>query len=289
MAISRSVVRSAILGGGADVTERNSSDVIYIKDDESTDGAIRVIPDIRLGTEVEFQLRANGVWNDTGIVIAGSTIYLGRELKLSGAGEWLLTRDESENLKAAVPHMRLDRMDENNGTETYPTVPVLGVKNIQEVISTGSVDTSDTDHEISWTATFSGLQDAFYVFIGATAPSADVTVEFWRDVRDVTGNLFFTRNYPASDFASSSVVRIEEGEIVEVNQGDTVIIILKSSVAFDMRENFGDFYYALDYWPISFETGVTLETGIGNLLSDNSGNMIVDDAGDMVYSGSPQN
>lgn len=288
MALDYAYSTSSSSGSSTNVSTGNSNNIVYIKGDADTDGSMRIIPDISLGTEAEFQIRSNGVWNDTGIVVAGGTIYLGRELKLSGGGEWLLTRDESENLKALVPHMRL-QTDEDDGTETYPTVPILGAKRELEIISSGSIPTLSTDHELQWTATFSGLQDAFYVFIGNIAPSDPVTVEFWRNQRDVTGNLFFSRQYPASNFTANSVAKIEEGEIVQVLNGETISIVLKSDSSFSVMENFGDFYYALDYWPLTFETGVTLETGVGNFLADDTGNIIVDSNGDIVYSGSTQN
>ena len=75
---------------------------IYINGDSETDGSIRLVPDLSSGTELEVQRRSDGVWNDTGIVIAASTIYLGRELQISAAGEYMLTKDGHGNQVAGA-------------------------------------------------------------------------------------------------------------------------------------------------------------------------------------------
>ena len=108
------------------------SGVLYIKGDEKTNGSLRIIPDTSFETEAEFQLREDGVWNDTGILIAASTVYLGRELQISGGGEWMLTKDAGTDIKSLIPHVRFDDSD---GTDEVVVVPQLGTLQSGVIVS----------------------------------------------------------------------------------------------------------------------------------------------------------
>lgn len=55
-----------VAGGRASVKQSNPDEFVYIKGCEFTDGSLRLLPDIT-SKKIEFQLRTNGVWNETGI------------------------------------------------------------------------------------------------------------------------------------------------------------------------------------------------------------------------------
>ena len=190
--------------------------------DADTDGSLRLIPDTSFGTEFEFQRRNNGVWNDTGILIAASTIYLGRELRLSAAGEFILTRDVSEEIKSLVPHVVYE---DGVGSNEFVTVPDVGEK--QFAVEIQPDDSGElTGASIEFTAPW-GLQDsllsALDVRTGTTVPTDTVTLSVYRGADD-TGNLFFQRNYPASQFIADSDIRLDTDGLVEVKTGDNVFV-----------------------------------------------------------------
>lgn len=267
-----------------DVSSSNTLDVVYVSGDENTDGSLRLSPSDN-GTEVQFELRTNGVWNDTGIQIAAGTVYLGRELQLSAGGEFLLTRDQSESLRALVPHTRLDTTDNTLGTEEATIVPHLGTKQIQYVVTTGAVPDLATEHTWSYVADYTGLQDGLWLFIGNIAPSDPITVEFWRTDDTNPDNLFFRKSFPASDFSPNAIQFYSEDEIVQIITGETIYMKVYSDSSFALMKNFGIPYFAVDYWPLTIEKTVTFDTGVPQLLSDSSGNMIVDQNGDMIFNG----
>ena len=83
--------------------DSNPTNFIYLKGDEDTDGSLRIVPDLDDEENFEFQLRTGGVWNDTGIQIAASTIHLGRDLRIGGAGDWVRLTNTAESLQALIP------------------------------------------------------------------------------------------------------------------------------------------------------------------------------------------
>jgi len=131
-----------------DVTKVNPREILYIKGDANTNGSLRLMPDVT-DENFEFQLRQDDVWNDTGIQIAASTIHLGRDLQMSGAGEFIRTTEVINDTESLVPHVTYD----DDGTEIAHT-PILGPKftrfivqsdDASEITGTTLVSTNDTN------------------------------------------------------------------------------------------------------------------------------------------------
>lgn len=212
------------LTGIGNVTESNDAEIIYLKGDADTDGSLRIIPDLSNETEFEFQLRTNGVWNDTGIVIAASTIYLGRELQISGGGEYMLTKDNSSDIRSLIPHVRFDQV---TGTEETVVVPSVSA------ISTDVIIQSDDSGEVSGStiqfSTISAslvLANTLILSTGTTGATGTVTIKLFRD--SFTEGLFYQRSYAASLFpANTDDINITTDGLVELLAGETFYIVIE--------------------------------------------------------------
>lgn len=202
-------------------------DSVYILGDESTDGSLRLIPDTSFSTEVEFQRRNEGVWNDTGILIAASTVYLGRELRISAAGEFILTRDVSERIKSLVPHVVYD---DATGSQEFITVPLAGELQNEVPVQpdfSGEITGSIIEFTAPWTLE-TALLSLVDLKTGSTAASDAVLLQVWRGTDD-TGELFFQRTYPADQLPANSDVFLDTNGLVEVKNGDNVFFRLTAA------------------------------------------------------------
>ena len=204
-----------------DTRKDNIREFIYVKGDADTDGSIRLMPDAVDAVNVEFQLRSNGVWNDTGIQIAASTVYLGRELEVSSGAEYIRTTVASEpGFQSLAPHIPYT---EESGTSPYPDTPILSPITIREVFQPDdSREVSGTTIAYAGPAPRRELTTAAYYKTGSIAATEPVTLEFRRDSE--SGILFFRIEYPSSTFPAESEIRLDlkqrsedrvEGETVE--------------------------------------------------------------------------
>lgn len=271
-------------GAGTPVSQENLANVVYIKGDADTDGSIRVVPDITFGTEAEFQRRASGVWNDTGIQIAGSTVYLGRELRLSSGGQWLMTRDASEGKKALVPQMEFT---DAAGSRDMPFVAALDAKSSDVPIQTdGTGEFVGTSFSYNFTSASIFLFADITLHTGATAATSPVTVTFRR--ASLSGQIFYTRTFPASAFAANTAVRIETDSLVEFNPDDVAFVILESATNFSLETNLaGDSPRREGSFFRLTEVGVVTDANLqSRFLLDGDGQIIFDNAGAPVINGS---
>lgn len=236
-------------GSSPNVTRLNTPSVIYIAGDESTDGSIRIIPDTSFQTEAEFQLRSNGVWNDTGILIAASTVYLGRELQISGGGEWMLTKDSGTDIRSLIPHVRFDAA---TGTEETVVVPGVGILNSDVILQpddTGRLESSL--FQFTGLSTDLVLANALILRTDTGGATDAVTVSLYRD--GFGSGLFYQRTYPTSSFPSDSDIKLTTDGLVELLAGALFYIELSvSSGGFlDLKTDVtnttpyfgGDFYF----------------------------------------------
>lgn len=104
---------------------------LYLVGSEFVDGSIRL-----MFTEGDptghIESRADGVWNDTGLRFASSSMLLGRDMQVSAVGAFLETVNPSEmvdHLKALIPHIEFDV----NGTKGAGHMPILDVRQTFDV------------------------------------------------------------------------------------------------------------------------------------------------------------
>lgn len=278
------MVLARAYGGDGFVGESNDSEVVYIKGNENTNGSLRIIPDTSFQTEAEFQLREDGVWNDTGILIAASTVYLGRELQISGGGEYMLTKDSNTSIRSLIPHVRFNV---SSGTEETVVVPKVGVLNENVIIqpdNSGSISGEQIQFEITAT----DLLLANRLILQTTSQTMEGTfirVSLFRS-SDYASGLFYQRTYPIEFFIENMDVQLDTDGLVELMENETFYVQLDSDgtmyFAADATNTipyFGGSFYELD------EDTITPDEFGGAtkfLTFDNDGHIVCDNAGNAV-------
>lgn len=279
---------SLILNFVASASNIYPGNCIYITGDNETEGSIRLIPDLVDGTEAEFQRLSGGVWNDTGIVIAASTVYLGRELQISAGGEYILTKDGETEIKSLVPHVRFDETD---GTAEFVVVPKVGTLQSDVILQpddTGEITASTIQFPVASTDLL--LANALILRTGATAASDTVTLNLYRN--GIGDGLFYKRNYPASEFPADSDVTLVTDGLVEIFASATFYVEFVSDEDLSLKsEATGTVpYFGANYYELEEDKITPDEQGGDNymLTFDNAGYPVIDNAGLPVL-GNPAN
>jgi hypothetical protein len=264
----------------SDTGAQNQDGTLYFGD-EFIDGSLRLVPDTSHSTEVEFQRKAEGVWNDTGIQIAASTIFLGRDLEVKGAGDWIHTTDVQDDHLALIPH--IEYTDET-GTFPYTHVPILSPLNenvpIQPIFDTEIVTDSYVASQINPAEL---LAKNVHYKTGSVAATEQVTIEFSRP----PGTVFWMRNFPASKFAASSDITIELKGLLEGFPGELITTTITSDANFSLLGNSSEeIYTLLDFYLLSEESVVTFETGLDNVITSYvHGDVMVNSLGNLMNLG----
>jgi hypothetical protein len=263
---------------------KNEDNFIYLKGDADTDGSMRIIPDLVNGLNFEFQLRTDGVWNDTGIDIAASTIHIGRDLKIGAAGDYIHITDRDDDFNAIVPFLKYS----DAGTGLYPQVPILGEKKTTYFQTDDTTTYHSTLH--SWTAypPLDFLVEGMIFKTGAIAATAPVKVRIFKGV-DNTGELFFEQNYPPAMFPANTEVSIVLGGMAEFHDGEPHYHEISSDVAFDLVGTAlpasHPYYHAHVQYLVSSEDIMTSTTGMDRILIDINGEVVSDISGNLMLSG----
>ncbi len=263
------------------VTSSNSAEYLYLKGDANTDGSLRMIPDTSFDTEFEMQLRTNGVWNDTGILIAASTVYLGRELQLSGAGEYILTRDDSEDIKSLVPHVRFDSVTGTADTVVVPSAAALASNIIIQPDFSGEV--SGSTIQFTGVATSSSLANTLLLKTGAAA-TGDVTIQLLRD--SYTTGLFYQRNYAASSFPADSDISLSTDGLVELIANETFYINITCTGTLTLKADVTNTtpYFGGNFYILTEDTITPNELGGALSLAVVSDSNVVTSSGEITWS-----
>lgn len=238
--------------GDGFVANANPSNIAYIKGDENTDGSLRLLPDTSFGTEVEFQVRQSGVWNDTGILIAASTVYLGRELQMSGGGEYVLTKDLSADIRSLIPHVRFDQVTGTEEIVVVPKVSALASDVILQSDDTGEISGTT----IQWAALSTDLLLANTLLLktGSTAATGDVTVKLFRT--SFTEDLFYQRTYPQATFTASSNISLTTDGLVELFANATFYVVLECTGTLTLKADATNTtpYYGGNFYSLTEDT-----------------------------------
>lgn len=270
--------------GDETAASSNPDSVLYIKGDEETDGSIRLIPDVTFGTQAEFQIRENGVWNDTGIQIAGATVYLGHELRLSAGGEYLLTRDVSVQIKALSPHIEYT---DASGSSDFTVTPRLGA-----LVEDQVVEADESGEFVGTSYNYSNTLTTNFMFVdltfktGSVAATEPVTVTF-RRTDPSTGTVFFRTTIPASTLTANTSFTVTIDGLVQFKPGDVAYVIFESDANFSLKTNAaGDFptrnasFHTLTEDPMP-SLGVMNE----RLLINATANTLFNANGEILYGG----
>lgn len=244
---------------GTNVGVFNPGETVYVTGNDFTDGSIRLIVD-DAAENVEFQFRASGVWNVTGIQIAAASIFLGWSLKLSGAGEWLQTSELVSGDTSLIPHVFYT----DAGTGTVHS-PVLGAKVIKNILQPDDSDeVTGTLLSIDVTGTDDTLLSKAYFRVGSIGSTSPVMITL--RAGSSTGAIFWQENFPTSTFGTAnSEVAIELESLVEASVGEDIYVEMASDNTISLKSNASGFWWvASDFFPLD---DVDISTVNGNAVS----------------------
>lgn len=244
---------------------------LYVEGDERTEGSLRLVPDAS-GKNMEFQRLHEGVWNDTGIQIAASTVYLGRDMQISAGGEYIRQRVAVEDKSALVPH---SEFTEAGGT-IAPHTPVLSPKILRYVFQPDdSVDMIGRSFHWDMVAPLPTLWDRLYWKTGSVAATEPVLVAINRGAEH--GELIWQRWFPASKFPANTEVEIELLGMLQSAPGGSYHSTVTSEADFSLKGNAsGLWWVAVDYHLLTEEELLTDTFVLSNELAivfDNEGNL----------------
>ena len=229
--------------GGPDVTRQNSRNIIYIGNidaslpgNETTDGSVRF--HIHDGDEeARIELRTGGEWNDTSLKVDLSSLKLGDDLTLSGAGGFLETLTKSApngHMRALIPHVEFDEsgtifghMPILDGLETV----VLFDNPVSEIISNVIGQVLDTSKSF--------LLDQGFWLAGSVSASKTVVLTMFVG-SDNTGPIFFQRNYSPSIFVANQPVTINFKDDFGIDGDQTYFMEFESSTLFSLQTDVSD-------------------------------------------------
>lgn len=202
--------------GGPDVTRRNKRGILYITTDPTVipdsgeadpDGSIRIVfnsvdPPTDSGEKVaHIELKANGVYNDTGFRFASSSVSLGFDLQASAVGGYIETVNNSEideHLKALIPHMQFNE----TGTFGSAHMPILDERQDFDVLpgpATGEILSTTIGQAFSGDP--SKVLHSSTHQVGSINSTAPIEVSYYKGT-DNTGSLLNRLNLPAGSMVA---------------------------------------------------------------------------------------
>lgn len=263
------------------VNEINLEDVIYIKGDEVTNDSLKLTPGTVDPANVRFLARIDDVWNNTGIEVSGATIYLGRDLQMEAAGDWVKTNEVNQAQEALLPHIEFS---DEEGTVDYAKIPILSAlfadSIIQPDFSEGIVT---SNYEFITINPANLLVKVINYKTGSVAATEVVTVSFERPA----GTIFWTRDYAPAEFSANSDVKIELAGLLDGVQGEEITTNISSAADFSLLgDSLGEAYATADFYLLTEEQVMTSTTGMDRILTDCSTcAAIIDTNGNLILSG----
>jgi len=187
------------------VNVKNPENIVYIKGDETTDGSIRF--EFTTGDPTShLELRANGVWNDTGLRIASSSLSLGRDLTLSAVAGFIETNNPSAtagHIRGLVPHILFD----DEGT-LQPHTPILRAEDIRVIYGPAVSEIISTVIGIDLGQVPSRIIEHSFHEVGTVGSTLPVTVKLFIGT-DNTRFLFNSRNLAANSMVANTQLDID--------------------------------------------------------------------------------
>lgn len=270
--------------GTPSIAQANPVSELYTKGSDNVDGSIRAIPDIGVEEDEEFQLRKEGVWNDTGIQIAAATMKLGRELLVSAGGEFIRTGSISDpNFEALIPHIQFT----DDGTSQSAHLPILSAKIIKRPFQPddSSVRTG-TNISYFGPAPSTEFVTAIYYRTGPTAATQPVTLTV--RITSFDGLIIFRQAFPASTFPANTEIKLDAIQAVSVILEQNLFVSLTSDAVFSLKveSTFNIVpWLSTDLFLVTEEDLISSTTGMDRVLIDQLGHIVADQSGNLVLNG----
>lgn len=285
--------------GGPDVTRQNKRGLVYITTDPTANNEADVTAEgsVRIAIHpaddaAHIERLKDGAWNDSGLRVGANSLEVGRELRISAGGEWILTEDASQNFKALVAEIAFD---DATGTEPAPRIPKLGpivTKDILQPNDSFQINAGPGNPiEFQYTSTNDRLSRLAYIRTGSVQPTAVVTASAWKNGLD--GTLVFQRKFSPITFGPNQEFQLIIDGLVEIVTGEFIGIRFESTGPFSLLgapppipgAPLGFPWWALDYFPLELETLVSFEQGLNRILTSFDGAVLVNSSGDILTSG----
>ena len=228
-----------------DVTKVNPTSKLYITTDSTAligaendpNGSIRIV--FTPGDpSAHIELKANGVYNDTGFRFSSSSISIGRDLQISAVGGFIESLNLSEiddHLKALIPHIQFDV----NGTLGAAHMPVLDVRQDFVIFpgpTTGEIVSTSIGQV--FTASPTRVLHSATHEVGSVSASASIEVSYYKGT-DNTGPLLNRLNLPASAMvANTPLVIVYDSDFGFENATDIFFEFI-SSASISLDTNVG--------------------------------------------------
>ncbi len=268
-----------------DVTRRNPIEFLYIKGNESTDGSIRLRPDEINPDNALLELRTAGVWNTTGLVIAGDTLSLGREASISALGEFIVGFDAGVNKKALHSHIHFSDAG---------TLETGYFANLQPIINNLPVQTDDSTDiiasliEQSFTATATFIITLDNLKVGSVVPIGNIILDVYRTIDAEPETLFYREAYPQALFDEPSGTEItlilNPPQQISVGQAIRAEIYTDDGSDFSLLGDATDNpWFTTSVQVLSEEPILTFTTASSKMLSTLDGTTVFDQTGGAMF------
>jgi len=251
-------------------SQENPSGILYINGDADTDGSRRFI--FTSGDDdAHIELRANGVWNDTGFRVASASIDLGRDLRVSAVGGFIETQNISEvagHLKAAIPHIQFD----TTGTPDAAHMPVFDEREDFVVyVGPATGEILGTTIGQTFSATPTRVLHSVTHTVGSIGATAEIQVSYHKG-SDNTGPLLNRFRLPASSMVAGQPLIIVYEDDFGFENSETIFFEFQSAnnislatnaagkvITTQNGHNFDEVDILLDNMTINREAGLTLD------------------------------
>lgn len=270
-------------GGGPDVTRRNRRAIIYIitgdpseiPADNDPDGSLRLV--LEPGKKnPKFELKANGVYNPTGLEISSSSLDVGLDLTISAAASFIETFNPSvadEHQRALIPHITFD----DAGTAFIHT-PVLKPLDTSVIFGPAVSQVTSTVIGISFNTTHARVIETLFHEVGTIGASAPVKHSIFVGT-DNTGLLVNERNLGINEVVANTTLALQFNFDMGLRNNSPYFIELTSPVAFSLKTDSGG-NPLLSF--LEEELG-TLNIVTENLIWNNDLNHVLNNSLDPVY------
>lgn len=217
--------------GFAGVVNPTDPPTLYIKGSEFVDGSIR-FQFTSNDLVANIELRTKGVWNDTGMRIASSSLSIGRDMVLSAVAGHLETFNPSAvqgHTKGLIPHILFT----DDGTGLLET-PILDAEKVFTVFGPAVSETIGTTIGINLGVTPGRVIEESIHEVGSVGSSDIVTVNFYIGM-DNTGFLFNSKRLPSDELVANTTLEINYDNDLGFEAGSPVFMEFTSNEPFSLK------------------------------------------------------
>ena len=227
---------------GVNVGVNNPDKTVYLGNinagqpaNANTDGTIRLI--FTVGDSfAHIELRANGVFNDTGFRYAASSVSIGRDTILSGSAGFIETRNPSGivgHTRGIIPHIEFD----DDGTKLIHT-PILKAEELFDVFTGAVSETTATTIGINLGVSPGRFLEESIHEVGTVGSTAPVVVSIYQGT-DNTGFIKDRRTLPANTMVANTTLEIDYDNDMGFRDGEVNFMEFVSTANISLKTDSG--------------------------------------------------